>query len=258
MTDSPETPPEPLQGVIEVRTDKNGYPRAVHRVGRNKQHIKGSGITGRENRPFKNQCAGISHTTGERCRRPAMKGRNHCKFHGGTAAISVANPNFKTGKYSKYIPGSMLESYTTAERDPELLSMKSEIALAEARVIALLARVDTGESGKIWQELKATWRIFTTTRDDVEKKDALRELANLINRGHLDFQTWDAVFTAVEQKRRLQESEMRRRVAMSAMVDINDAMAMIGQILDVIRDELRDYPTPLTRIVNKIHRIIGT
>jgi hypothetical protein len=256
MPDDEQTP-EPIQGVIEVRTDRNGYPRAVERVGSHKKHIKGSGVTGRENTRYKNQCTATSKHTGQRCGRPASKGRNTCKFHGGTSAVSVAHPAYKTGKYSKYIPGSMLDSYAQAERDPELLSMRSEIALAEARVVALLGRVDTGESGKIWQELKATWKIFTTTRDDVEKKDSLRELGSLINRGHLDFQTWDAVFQAVEQKRRLQESEMRRRVAMSAMVDIQDAMALIGRILDIVRTEIHDAPT-LTRVVNRIQTEIGT
>jgi hypothetical protein len=78
-----------------------------------------------------------------------------CSVHGGKSykARGAAAANFKDGRYSKYLPSRLLESYTNAKDDPEILSLNDDIALTEARVTDVLQRVDANESGAMWDEL---------------------------------------------------------------------------------------------------------
>ena len=44
--------------------------------------------------------------------------------------------------------------YEESLRDGDVLSLVSEVALTDARLEDLLRRVDSGESGKVWEQLK--------------------------------------------------------------------------------------------------------
>ena len=71
-------------------------------------------------------------------RAPMVNGR--CNLHGGKTPIGAALPQFKTGRYSKYLPARLAERYHEAERDPELLSLRSELALVQARLAELISK----------------------------------------------------------------------------------------------------------------------
>jgi hypothetical protein len=45
------------------------------------------------------QCAAMSKRTGERCRRPAARGRRVCAMHGGKSLAWFAHPNYRHGGY---------------------------------------------------------------------------------------------------------------------------------------------------------------
>src|SRR5262245_26413920 len=117
------------------------------------------------------RCTAKSKQRQDQCRLSAVPGRTVCKFHGGKIPRGPALPQFKNGKYSKFLPSRMLQRYRDAEADPELTSLRSELSLIDARLVDLLRRVDTGESGEIWEALQKEWADFRLNRrlQDVPK-----------------------------------------------------------------------------------------
>lgn len=202
---------------------------------------------------------GAKTRSGKPCQnRPMANGR--CRMHGGSTPNGFGLPQTKTGRYSKYLPGRMLEHYADAINDPELLNLRQEIALAEARITDLLSRVDSGESGELWQETREAWNRFREahyaglTDDEMEAVD---ELDYLLRRGQADYAVWHEVMVMIEQRRKLVESERRRLVDMQQMITAEQAMALVSAIIDTVRrnvsdrDTLAAIQTDLTKLITR-------
>src|SRR4051812_28697546 len=102
------------------------------------------------------QC-GAKTRNGAPCRtRPMPNGR--CRMHGGKSLSGPASPTFTTGRHSKYLPARLLARYQEMTQDAELLALRDEIALIDARISDVLQRVERGESSRIWRELAAVER----------------------------------------------------------------------------------------------------
>lgn len=148
-----------------------------------------------------------------------------------------------TGRYSKHLPTRMLATYDAAQADPNLLALNADIAMIDARLSDVLLRVDTGESGQIWQELRATYKAMQDAnrrRDVDEARQLLNDLGSLITRGHLDYAAWADVRTLVEQRRKLVESERKRLVDLQQMMTNEQAMLLITRLYDSVTRHVSD------------------
>src|SRR5918999_1579701 len=109
-------------------------------------------------------CGAKTKHDGTPCERSPIRGRTRCRLHGGKTPVVPACKQYRSGRYSTYLPERLRERYEQAEGDAKLLSLKSEVALTDARLIDLLARVDTGESGQLWATLKKAHEEFKRYR----------------------------------------------------------------------------------------------
>jgi hypothetical protein len=146
---------------------------------------------------------GARNRQGEPCQRWALAGRNRCRLHGGKTLVGTASANFRSGRYSRYLPGRLQERYEQAEADPELLSLKSEVALVDARLADLLSRVDTGESGQRWADLRRAYRAFIRARQAGDGETAaLAKVESVIESAIQDHTAWAEIGALVEQRRK--------------------------------------------------------
>jgi hypothetical protein len=159
------------------------------------------------------QCRAKSKRSQRRCRRHATPGAAVCRMHGGKTPRGSASIHFRTGRHSKFIPARLAAKYRDATKDPELLSLRSELALLDARTAELLGRVDTGESEALWDTLQKEWAAFRRSRalGDVPKMhQAIAALDLLMDRQHTDHAAWREIGEGIEQRRKLVESEQKR------------------------------------------------
>jgi hypothetical protein len=166
-----------------------------------------------------------------------------CRMHGGNAARGLAAGNFRTGRRSKYLPQRLLPQYEQALRDPDLLALREDIALVDARLADVLQRVDTGESGQIWRDLRQAFDEFVDARrsgDLPSMRVALERIEQLITRGSSDAAAWRDVAELLEQRRRLVESERRRLVESQQMLTVERAMVLLAAVVDIIRRHVTD------------------
>lgn len=205
------------------------------------------------------QCTAKSKRTGQRCTRPAMIGRTVCYHHGGKTLTGTAAPGFKTGRYSKYLPTRLIERYEEAASDPDLLGLREDIALLDSRLSDLLKRVDTGESGALWNKARSALTAFNAARtagDATAMQEALTDLQRAISRGVSDYAAWHEIGDVIEQRRKLVESERKRLIELQQILTIEKAMLLVGALSEIVRRHVADRGQ-LAAISQDIHALLN-
>lgn len=189
------------------------------------------------------RCSAKSKQSGEQCKRHTAVGRTVCSIHGGKTPRGNLLPQTTTGRYSRDLPTRLASRYAEAVSDPDLLQLDSEIHLTDALIRDRLATLDTGESGRLWRELNAAWREFAAARkagDAAGMTVALAQIEPLINRGVADWSARQEVLDMVERRRKLVDSEGKRRVQMQQMITPDRAMLLVSALADTVMRHVSD------------------
>ena len=203
-------------------------------------------------------CGAKTRSSGKPCRVAAMP-NGKCYHHGGASLAGIAAPSFKHGRHSRYLPTRLLERYQEAERDPELLVLRADIALLDARIADVLGRVDKGESSQLWKSVKDTYKVYRKARTagDVDAEAAAwEELGALIERGHMDYLAWADVLGLLDQRRRFVESERARLKEMQQTMTAEQAMILLAAVADTVRRYVTDR-TALAGISSELNRLVA-
>jgi len=206
--------------------------------------------------PMKAICGAMTKK-GEPCERSPMP-NGKCWLHGGATPNGLASPNTTHGRYSKYLPARLAGKYLEAQNDPELLNLAGEIGLVEARIAELLEGVDRDAVGRVWAKIRATYDdldLAMKTGDSNGTIACMVELGKLTRTGNRDYYAWEEIVKLIEQRRKLVDSERKRRVDMQNMITADRAMLLVSAIVGVIRDNVADRKV-LTRISNEIGKLI--
>lgn len=165
------------------------------------------------------QTCGAKTRGGAPCKNAAMP-NGRCRMHGGKTPSGIASPHFKTGRYSKSIPTRLAAVYEASKDDPDLLALDDEIALTDAQINIVLSELEAG---------------------DVDTRAAKRH--------ELD--------TLIERRRRLVDSETRRRVNAQEMMSAQEVLTFIGAVVGIIRSHVQD-PRTLAAIARDIEGLVGS
>jgi hypothetical protein len=203
------------------------------------------------------QCHAKSKRSQKQCRRKAMRGMDVCYMHGGKTPRGPALPQFKSGRYSRFVPSRLLARYRDAEHDPELTSLRDELALVDARLADLLGRVDTGESSARWWALMKAHRAFKRAKasgDVPRMQEALADIEMHLDAGGQDYDAWHDVCELIEKRRKLCDSETRRLVTLQQMISAEQALLLVGVIVDIIGRHITDRQV-LAQITTDLQRL---
>lgn len=182
-----------------------------------------------------------------------------CRMHGGTRAHGIAHPSYKTGAYSRYLPARLRETYLDAQTDETLLHLRERIALVETRLRDVLSRVDTGESGEVWQALAASRKAYldaVRATDFDKQREALSQVLDLIGRGHADYAAWRDVMSTLREVSRLIDLERRRMIDAQQMLTQQQAIALLTAMVDSVREHVQDTKI-LTAVQQTFDRLVG-
>ncbi len=100
------------------------------------------------------QCTAKSKRTGERCQRPAIEGKSVCYHHGGK---STGRPTTHA-RYSKSLPPKLTERYEYFKTDPDILNLKSDLALARTMMESFMSTI--GEAQTVSAETGGEMRAW--------------------------------------------------------------------------------------------------
>ncbi len=190
-----------------------------------------------------NKLCGAKTRSGGTCKNRAMP-NGRCRMHGGKSLGGIASPTYKHGRYSKYLPERLRERYVESLSDPDLIALREEISLTDARIEDLIKRVDSGESGEAWAlARKALGELLEAETKGESLHGPIAMLGEIIQRGLDDYGAWRELGGMIEMRRRLVESERKRLVDMQMMISAERAMLLISSIADIIRRNVTDVET---------------
>jgi hypothetical protein len=203
------------------------------------------------------KCTKMAQTTGKRCGQPAMRGRDVCRKHGGKTPRGWANPNTKHGRYSKDLPTRLAGKYKQALTDPELLSIRSDIALLDTRISELVASVDEDPVGNIWGQVRKAYNQINDailTKDSGKIISAMHNLDTITQAGFADFQTWDEIRKLLQERARLVSAESKRLNDAQLTITAERAMLLITAIASVVMEHVTDnaIKAKITRDIDKL------
>lgn len=171
------------------------------------------------------------------CRNRAQPGRTTCKWHGGNTPAGIDSVHYKHGKYSRHLPTNVRKRYLAAIEDPDLLSLKNDIAVTESRILELMEKIDTGEAGK-------TWSIINKALDRLEKailsgnqlryQSAMKNVKDIAAQGMDDYKTYNDIKDMQEHRRKMTETENKMLIAKNQMITAQEFYTIIGLIREVI------------------------
>lgn len=208
------------------------------------------------------KCGAASRTKGGApCTQPAMP-NGRCKMHGGKSHPGgPGHPGIRHGRYSKFLPERLQERYEQAAGDPELLSTREDVALLQARIGELTAKLYSGESTRLWNELRRQWKAYRGHKasadealrrgnDDRQREclglaaDTLDSIGRLITAGSDEARTWEELKKTLQEKAKLAKVEWGRLVDLKSLITVEQANVFALALLNSV---IRHVPDTRTR-----------
>lgn len=182
-------------------------------------------------------------------------------MHGGaSASIGAANPNFKTGRYSKYLPSKLDELYTEARSNPDILEMTEHIALLEARMQEILAASTAEGTAPKWSEVA---EAFAEVEDallcgEPEKVIAGMELMHkLLDDGKRWDKTWVEVVGTMEQLRKMADTDIKRKKELHLMVPIERVIILMAATATAVKRHVTNQ-AEINAVIRELTMLHGT
>lgn len=171
-----------------------------------------------------------------------------CYRHGGASLAGVASGTFKTGRYSKYMPARLLDRYTEAISDPELLALRDDIGLLDTRLGQVVNALETGESRESWavlmslvSSLEEQWQKLL---DDGEPPDemerTIEQIGQVARHGLSEGHVWSEIRGLLKERAGLVAGEQKRLVEMQQYVTATQAMGFVASVMSSVRSHVSD------------------
>jgi hypothetical protein len=195
------------------------------------------------------------------CTRAAAGPSGRCHWHGGKTPYGPACPNWKHGDRSKYMPRDLAKRYEAARKDPELLSIASDVALLETRMRQRLEALQTGQTATLWAELQEclisaidAFRVGQTG----PLGEQLGRMAEIVRTVRGEEQTWQELRELAEERSRIAVREWKRIETVGAILTAQDALILIRAVIDSVRRHCTDTKQQAAiglDLINMVHGI---
>lgn len=206
------------------------------------------------------KCHAMSKRSGNQCQNPPKTGSNVCRMHGANSLKGMAHPNFKDGRKSKYMPVAMLDAYRDASGDPDLISLREDIIVLDARVASMLQRVESGESMQTLEDIREKWQAYKIASRNKTNKQGIRDtfnaLEDAITSVYTDHAAWKDIEDTIDRKRRLIADERKRLVDLHQVMTIDRVMNLFQALLTIVEQEIPDR-NALQRISDGAIRLLN-
>jgi len=164
-----------------------------------------------------------------------------------------SHPAFKHGRFSKHFPTKLAARIQESYDDPDLLSAKRDVAILDARILAIAERFDAGGSGELWAKLFEQWQRLdaangagAAARDAGDKESAARAaekfaaalstIGGLIKSGHQEETVWHEVVDAIRDKVGVANIEHKRQQDLSQYLPASQAAMFVGALQQAVTE----------------------
>jgi hypothetical protein len=214
---------------------------------------------------MRGKVCGAKTRAGTPCRETKLYPNGRCYRHGGPSLGGVAHPNWKTGRWSKYVPRHLGDAYEEARTDPDLTSLREDLELLTVRVSVLLQRLE--EAPPSWDDLVAAWAAVEAGLDEggdpAALVDTLVAFWQFLQDGREQAArqegAWAEIREVIAERTRTSLAESRRLADLSQMVPKEKAFALMHLVVETVRGAVLDkatYSRGPRAVLNRIHQAL--
>lgn len=174
---------------------------------------------------------------GQRCKQPVRAGWTVCSYHGAGTADTPAGRPPTSGRYSKHLPTRYIQDFEELIQDPNLLSLRTEMALLDVRMGELLQRLDTTDSAAAWNRVAVATSMLAKMVSDGDLggvADVVGLLRDAVDNHRDDSETWREIVMFIDQRRRVADVERRRIEAAKKYLTLQEANAMMAYFVSSV------------------------
>ena len=151
-----------------------------------------------------------------------------------------------TNRRSKLFPLSLASRYEQAINDPELMSHRQDLGLIEVRIEQLMKRMQNDEQPDRWKDLQQRFselKFAQIENDTAGFANVCGLIETIFKDIQEDYAAWDQIMDILELRRKINESELKRLIAMNQMISAEDAMKLVAQLLAAIKRNMSSNRT---------------
>jgi hypothetical protein len=141
---------------------------------------------------------------------------------------------------SKYMPRNLAEAAQEVLDDPDLMSLRDNIAITDARMADVWRSIGEGGLIGMLADITAAVQRFERARNEQEQGQALNALLRAARGARGAQEALRDISTLTEERRRLVETETRRLVAGRDTLTIEAAYGLISMLVDVVLRHVTD------------------
>jgi hypothetical protein len=188
------------------------------------------------------------------CNKDPVKGRAKCRIHGGKALMGIANGAYKDGRFSRYLPtGDLRAKYRRIAENPDLLSLRDDVALIQTRQALLLEQLG-GVSSPAWDEALAAYNALEKAKGR-DRAAPMSRLGEVLRKGadadQVERQVWSELRKLIQEKTRTTAAEWKRVIDLSGVMTAQDALYFVESVLNTLRECIPDRQT-LQRVQTRL------
>jgi hypothetical protein len=154
---------------------------------------------------------------------------------------------------SKALPAHLRERYEETISDPELLDLTAEIRLVDTFLEDALSRIGTGDSPDRWTQLNDLVVAYEEG-DSTDLLSLMIRIQKLARSGNAEATAQAEVLRLLQMRRRLTESENRRRINIGAMITVSQALAFMTACVASVERHVQDRST-LAAVIADLDRL---
>ncbi len=194
------------------------------------------------------RCLATSRTTGQRCKSGSVQGRKFCRYHGGLSPVpGITHPAYKHGLFSSALPENLKDIAARSASDPNILVLNEAIGAVDARLVQLMGGLTNDQAGRrAWSEMR---QLVEALEEYVESENHLmtnrtfKQVYSLLESQFRESSIWDEIYSGFEIRRRLVETESKRREKAANIMHADQAMVFMHQVAISIRRHVTDMKT---------------
>ena len=189
-----------------------------------------------------------SHTCGATTRgggscRQAVARSGRCREHAGKTPDRLASPGARPDRRSRDAPTHLLDRYQQALEDPELLSIRRDVALLEVLFGDRLAAWEAAQAGPDSHDVAEQVEYVAEhlpTWDWTRVENELRSLAEAVDQRRSEGLLLDEIRDLMDQRARLAAQEHRRMLDLGQVLTVEQITILASAIGSVVRDLIPD------------------
>lgn len=195
----------------------------------------------------------------EICEQWVLKENGRCRKHGGDSLKGAAHPAFKgNSRYAPFVRNAALaERLEAFVADEQLMDLRHNAALTEARIAQLLETLGDGELAGAWVRLRD---LISDAQKALraQQMDSFAlywlEIRRIVNEGAQQYLVWAELMSLNERKRKLVETSEKISLMGERSISVADHLATVATITQVFLSHIKDEQTR-RKVIAEIQRV---